>query len=233
MKVLKNKIPVREKAYQYLKTHILSGKFSPGEKLNQETLAKQLKISRTPIREALHHLHSEGLIDLSDTVGFRVAYLSQEELEELFDLRASLEGYLVRFVSKFISDDDLINLTDLIKLSEQALKEGSVDLVFKYNTKFHEILYRVAEQKRFTNNVILNMTENMLRYRRDTLHHHDAALRSIEGHKKILFAIKMRDPDLAEFLMKAHIHVSKADALRITFKNDSDEDNLKKTGSHR
>lgn len=209
--------PIREKAYQYLKELILSGKLSSGKKLNQEFIAKQLRISRTPIREALHRLHSEGLIDLSDAGGFRVAHLSPEELEELFDIRSALEGYLMRSICRNMTEAAFDQLSDLIEKSQQALEADNVDEIFKRNTEFHETLYRLAEQKRMTGNIIFNMKEHMLRYRRDTLYHADAALRSIEAHRKILLALKLKDPNLCEYLMKRHIFESKVDAMRITF----------------
>ena len=75
-------IPARERAYEYLKEKLLSGGFKPGERLTEEYLASELGVSRTPVREALHRLEQEGLIQPLETRGFRVASDSQEEMGE-------------------------------------------------------------------------------------------------------------------------------------------------------
>jgi DNA-binding GntR family transcriptional regulator len=214
---LRKKLPVREMAYQYLKELVLSGQIESGERLIQDFIAQNLQISRTPIREALHRLQSEGLIDQSDTGGFRVTNLSLEALEEMFDIRTALEGYLMHTICKNITEIHLDKLSNLIESSQRALEKEAFEEVLKWNTDFHDTLYSCAAQKRKSNSIISNMKEHIMRYRRDTLHHPEAAQRAIDAHRKILFALKLGDPNLCEYIMKLHIHESKKDAIRITF----------------
>lgn len=223
MQAIRKKPSVREKAYQYLKELVVSGQMSSGERLNQEFIAEQLNISRTPIREALHRLRSEGLINQADTGGFRVPDLSLEELEEMFDIRMALEGYLMRTICNNISEKIIERLSALIDFSEKALKEKKYEDVFKWNTELHDTLYSCAAQKKKSNSIISNMKEHMLRYRRETLYHPEAAQRSINAHRKILFALRLKDPNLCDYIMKLHIQESKYDAIRITFGKDYDK----------
>jgi DNA-binding GntR family transcriptional regulator len=103
----KKSVPVRERAYNDLKSDLLSGRFAPGERLTEEHLAKSLGVSRTPVREALHKLESEGLVKPLESRGFYVALDSREELEDLFDIRAALEGYAIRLICEKISEETI------------------------------------------------------------------------------------------------------------------------------
>jgi DNA-binding GntR family transcriptional regulator len=210
---------VREKAYYYVKDLILSNQLESGQKLNQERIAKQLDISRTPIREALHRLRSEGLVTISQTGGFRVYRLSLEELEELFDIRSMLEGYLIRTACKNIPEDELKRLAKYISESEKAIEDRNSDDIYKWNTKFHDTFQQYSKDKQRTNNIIANMKEHMLKYRKHTLYYLDIAKRTIAGHKKILIALQTRDPDLCEYMMRKHIMDAKDNAISITFGN--------------
>src|SRR4030042_2040385 len=108
--------------YEFLKSSVLSGHFNPGERLTEERLAKKLGVSRTPVREALHKLESEGLIKPLETRGFIVSRDSKDEVEELFELRAILEGHALRIISEKISEEDLEQLNGFIEKAEEALK---------------------------------------------------------------------------------------------------------------
>jgi DNA-binding GntR family transcriptional regulator len=216
--VSKNKyVPIREKTYQYLKSSVLSGQFGPGGKLNQEQLAEELQVSRTPIREALHRLEAEGLIEGADTGGFRVMHLSADELEELFDIRSVLEGFSVRCVCKVISVETIDHLERLVDKSQEALGKKQADEIFHWNTRLHDTIHRLIEQRRRFYSLITNMRDYILRYRKDTLLHLDLAQKTIEAHRKILFAFRLKDPNLAEYMMRLHIQQSKEDAMKITF----------------
>ncbi|MCE5282763.1 MAG: GntR family transcriptional regulator, partial [Deltaproteobacteria bacterium] len=94
----RNGLSVREKTYEYLKSSILSGRFTPGERLTEEHLAEELGISRTPVREALHKLEQDGLIEPLETRGFCIPSDSPEEIEDLFELRTVLEGYTLKII---------------------------------------------------------------------------------------------------------------------------------------
>jgi DNA-binding GntR family transcriptional regulator len=209
-----NTIPAREKVYQYVKSNVLSGNLNPGERLTEEHLAGQLGVSRTPVREALHKLEQEGLIKQLETRGFCVSQDTKDEIEELFDIRASLEGYALRLSCKDISEETLEQLNGFIEKAEDAFKRKSTDEIFKYNTQFHDTLYSLIAHKRRFYSLIANMREYVLRYRKDTLHYLNAARRTIDGHRKIILALRLKDPDVCEWVMRKHIEEAKEDAFQ-------------------
>ncbi len=213
----KNTIPVREKTYEYLKSAVLSGRFNPGKRLTEEHLAKELGVSRTPVREALHKLESEGLVKPRKKKGFVASADSRDEIEELFDIRASLEGYALRLISEIISEGTLKRLDGFIENAEDALKRKKIDEIFKWNTRFHDTLRDLIAHKPRFHRLIANMRKYVLRYRKDTLHYLDGAKRTIDGHRKIMMALRLKDPDLCERIMREHVQEAKEDALQTLF----------------
>ncbi|MBU2027981.1 MAG: GntR family transcriptional regulator [Pseudomonadota bacterium] len=214
VKQRKNGISVREKTYDYLKSNILSGRFVPGERLAEEHLAKELGVSRTPVREALHKLEQDGLIEPLESRGFCIPKDSEEEIEDLFELRTVLEGYTLKLICERITDEQIGRLEEIIDKAEVSLRRKRIDEVFQWNTEFHDILYGMVADKRRFYNLIVNIRKYVLRYRKDTLQYLGAAKRTIDGHRQILLALKLKDPDLCERVMRAHIREAKDDALQ-------------------
>ena len=213
----KTVLPVREKVYNYLKSAILSGNFDPGERLTEEHLATKMKVSRTPVREALHKLESEGLITPRKKRGFIASRDSKEEVEELFELRAVLEGYALKLTSEKVSEKMLEQLDGFIEKAEEALRENRIDEVFKWNTRFHDTLHELVSDKYRLHHLIVNMRKYVLRYRKDTLQYPDGGKRAIEGHRKIMLALRLRDAELCERIMREHIKEAREDALQTLF----------------
>ena len=214
---LKNVTSIRERVFEYLKAGVLSGHLNPGERLTEEHLAKEMGVSRTPVREALHKLESEGLIKPLETRGFIVSHDSKDEIEELFEIRSLLEGHALRIISKKISEQDLGQLNNFIEKAEEALRRKRIDEVFKWNTKFHDMLHNLVAEKRRLHRLMVNIRKYALRYRKDTLQYPDGVRRAIDGHRKILLALRLKDPDLCERVMREHIQQAKEDALQTLF----------------
>jgi len=203
--------------YEFLKSSVLSGHFNPGERLTEEHLAKRLGVSRTPVREALHKLESEGLIKPLETRGFIVSRDSKDEVEELFELRAVLEGYALRIISEKISEEDLKQLERLVAGAEDALGRKRMEEVFKWNTKFHDTLHGIVAEKKRLHRLLVNIRKYVLRYRMNTLQYPDGGRRTVDGHRKILLALRLKDPDLCERMMREHIQEAKVDAEQFLF----------------
>ncbi len=219
-----SRLSVREQTYRFLKKKILNGHFPPEERLVEESLAGLLGVSRTPVREALHKLELEGLVRQKGARGFCVPEKTAKEMSELFEIRAVLEGYALSCLCRTISEDDVRLLSECITRAENGLSEEKLELVFEYNTKFHDLLYqlvRVNRPRLFS--LIEDMRDYILRYRKDTLGTLGAAKRSISGHKKILMALDLNDPVLCEQVMRAHISEAEADTSCVSSAGSSEE----------
>lgn len=213
---------IREKAYEYLKASILSGQRNPGERLTEEHLAKELGISRTPVREALHKLESEGLIKPLPSRGFIASQDSKDDIEELFEIRAVLEGYALRVICARIDDAVLERLEETVRKAEEALRAQSLDDVFYWNTRFHDILHELIVDRHRLYQQMVTMRQYVLRYRKNTLQRLDGGERTVGGHRKILLALRLHDLDLCERVMREHIQQSKKDALQSLFKDNEE-----------
>ncbi len=207
----------QEKTYQRLKQHLLSGKIEPGSRVHQGMCAEALNVSRTPVREALQRLASEGLVKRDEDRGLWMIQLNYDELEELFDMRSVLEAFAMRLVCQRISQGTIDTLSHYVEASETAVNGKNPTGVFESNTSFHNTLYRVIQDRKRFLFMLNNMRDHILRYRKQTLMHPDKAQKSIAAHKKIIFALQAKDSNLAEYLMRIHIQESKEDALEINF----------------
>lgn len=207
----------REKTYEFLKQKVLSGQFRPGERLTEESLAAELGVSRTPVREALHKLELEGLVQRLQSRGFCVSQDTKAEIEEIFELRTILEGYTLRSICKQIDKTTLRRLDRIVEKSEKAYQDRQIDVVFKFNTQFHDTLHKLVADRPRLLGLMKDLRHYILRYRKDTLHHMLGARRSIDGHRKILMALRLGDVGLCERIMREHVQEAREDALRTLF----------------
>jgi DNA-binding GntR family transcriptional regulator len=213
-KSTKNGTSVREKTYEYLKSSIFSGRFTSGERLTEEHLAEELGVSRTPVREALHKLEQDGLIEPLESRGFCIPRDSAHEIEDLFELRTVLEGYTLKIICERITEEQIAMLEEIVNKADDAMRRKKIEEVFHWNTQFHDSLHDLVADKRRFHSLIVNMRKYVLRYRKDTLQYLGAAKRASDGHRQILLSLKLKDPDLCERVMRIHIRQSKEDALQ-------------------
>jgi DNA-binding GntR family transcriptional regulator len=203
--VVRSALPVRERAYGHVKALILAGQFPPGQRLVEERLAQELGISRTPIREALHKLASEGLIPSPAARGFGASPDLEQEIEELFELRAVLEGHALRVICGRLTTRELLELDETVRKTEVALHCQRLDEVFLWNKRFHHALHEMISDKRRLHDQIVTMRQYAFRYRDSVTWDADDGRRTVEGHRRIVTALRLRDPDLCERVMREHI----------------------------
>jgi DNA-binding GntR family transcriptional regulator len=141
-------------------------------------------------------------------------------VEELFELRSILEGYTLRVISRIISEEILSQLNESIQKAEEALKRNRIEEVFKWNTRFHDTLHELVADKTRLHQLIVNIRKYVLRYRKDTLRYPDGGRRAVEGHKKILLALRLKDPELCERVMREHIKEAMDDAIQSLGRRD-------------
>ncbi|MFB0508055.1 MAG: GntR family transcriptional regulator [Thermodesulfobacteriota bacterium] len=210
----RGKEPLQERVYSHLRSAILSGSILPEERLVEELVARALEVSRTPVREALHKLEREGLIEHFPNRGFAVAKETESQVAEIFEIRAILEGYILRIACESATDDFLSELKSLLEKAERCFTESKIEELHRINTMFHDrIIYQVSGRVRLKS-LVKDLTEYVLRYRSATLQFPGGAERTLGWHEKIILALETGDPDLCERIMRAHIEGAKTDAIR-------------------
>ena len=181
---------------------ILSGHFKPGERLTEVGLAKAFNVSRNPVREALLVLEVEGIVEISPRKGARVALLNTEDVQEIIELRAELEGMSARYAASRCTDKVRESLRQLLEEGNRADQSGDLDVLRELNQQFHNQI-AIAGKNRilvgfmktlhektqwiFANRPEFNVADNW------------------KEHAAILEAVISADAELASVLAKRHV----------------------------
>jgi DNA-binding GntR family transcriptional regulator len=191
-------------AYQALRDAIFSGEFGQGSRLNQDELARRLGVSRAPIRDALNRLEAEGLVrTLSRAGGVVVAEISEQEMVDIYELRAILDRASARLACERMSDEDLVRLHTVIEETERATKAKDLRAIVEGHAAFHELVYRAAGNAELLR-VAHNLWDRSRRFRMMALSNEENARRGIEQHRAILDALLARDAERAVALAEEH-----------------------------
>lgn len=195
-------------AYQAIRDAILSGEFSQGTRLNQDDLARRLGVSRAPIRDALNRLEAEGLVKtLSRAGGVVVAETNEQEMVDIYELRAILDTASTRLACERMSDDDLRRLQEAVEKTEQVTKAADLNAIVQAHAEFHSLIYAVCGNAELTR-VARNLWDRSYRFRVLALSNEENARRGLAQHKAILAALKARDPVQAAVAAEEHDQAS-------------------------
>lgn len=194
---------IREKVFSQLKSKILKNEIKSGDKLNEKDLARALGVSRTPIREALHRLEAEGLVEISPRRYCLVKGISMESIHEIHLIRAQLEPIVTYYSVDNITDEQIIKLSQILDESELHAKNKNVDGLMKTNQQFHDIINHASDMHRMIA-IINNMNDYIESFRYAFMSKPELVERSIKEHRGILGAIKKRDKDEVKRLVKEH-----------------------------
>jgi DNA-binding GntR family transcriptional regulator len=190
--------------FENLKRSIVRGKISSGEWLVESHIAETLGISRTPVREAIHKLEREGLIERQPRGGFTVLGLKRNDIEETFGIRSVLEGYAARLAAVKHEAQELEELDNKIEEFQIALDSKKMNLLPAINTQFHDLLYSLSKSPKLIN-MINGLRDQIYRYREMILKERQFASTSNQDHKKMLKSIRKRDAEGAERMAREHI----------------------------
>ena len=186
---------LREEVYTYIKEAILTGEVVPGERLSIGRLLKDIRLSHTPIREALLKLEQEGFVSRLPKGRFIVSTLSIKDLDEIFGIRGVLESYAGCLAVDHINEETIALLKANVKKSEQHLHKNELDRVSSLNTEFHDIINGLCKNQRLLN-IINSLRDHIFQYRSAILRVKGSARISLEHHKKMIDVIKKKDKDL-------------------------------------
>lgn len=195
---------LKEKTIVELRNSILKGEFDPGMHLTEALLSERFKVSRTPIREALNQLQKEGFVKITPAAGARVVKLSLKETFDIYDILIVLEGAASRLACPLIRDDQLDKLEEYQILFEKALKEKNDDLLFDLNIQFHWLITE-ATKNSYLIEMRINFRRLVDRIARVFPQVPGQCEETIVWHRKIIDALKARNPALAEFVMREHL----------------------------
>jgi DNA-binding GntR family transcriptional regulator len=190
-------------AYRSIKRLIRNGTFPPGRRLPEKDVAELLKISRTPVREALNRLISEGLLAMHPGRGYAVAELDKQQILELYSLREFLEGAAARFAAQHAADPEIQSLRTL-STQMGNLDERDVDAHVTMNMHFHAAIAD-ASHNRYLQEALARHVDTLNLVPNTTFQLHSRSQDSFTEHSAIVDAIESHDPDRAEAAAREHI----------------------------
>ena len=201
------------RVYNHIRDGILAGTFAKGDELKEKNIGDELGVSRTPVREALRQLELEGLVSIIPNKGAFVEGVSTDDIRDIYEIRALLEGLCARWAATRISDELMAAMEENIYLTEFHEKK-----LLELDNRFHELLYEAGGSKELMR-VLKDYHEYVGRVRKVTLGETKRAKNSTHEHKQICEAIKNHDALLAEKCAREHINNSKKNMEHLGWEN--------------
>ena len=203
-------------AYQRLRSEIIRGRIRPNVHLVAADLAERLETSRTPIREALQLLASEGLV-VAAKRGYMVREHTRDEIREIYEVRAALEEMAARLVARRATDEQ-IGVIEAIGAHRRSVArdlrsdiEDARALVVRLNDEFHDAIMRGAGNLRLAD-INQRNSQHFFSHEIGKLYSSEEAAIAVQGHARIMAALKRRDPDAAGAAAREHV----LEALEVT-----------------
>lgn len=202
----------RSTVYTKLRKAILAGTLKPMERITENQVAERFGLSRTPVREAFRRLESERLILVVPQRGSFVSQPSVEDILEIYQMRAPLEGMAARIAAESITDEQLRHLEDLLHAEEDRKDRRSAERSLRLSREFHAVIFACTQNKRLAS-FLTDLQDQVHRVRvlwPSTL----ARLgETWKEHQQILAALKEHDAEAAERLMRGHLECARASTL--------------------
>ncbi len=212
-----------QKVYRALKTEIIKGSLKPGTKLSEGKIAKQMEVSRTPIREALRELAAEGFVKISPNQGVVVSNASVEDVQEVLQIRGVLEGLATRLATKTINEEEIKELEKYQKRMEHYTNKDDVLAFSEMDAEFHELILNICGNNRLIQ-IRKNLSDQAHRYRIRSLSVPGRLKYSLREHQEVVEVLKRKDAEQADRLSQKHIENVLANILA---HKDKEEDKYK------
>jgi DNA-binding GntR family transcriptional regulator len=213
--------PLHQKVADRIRELIRKGLLKKGDRIIETELCDSLGISRTPLREALRILSSEGLIDVIPNKGAHVAQPSMRDVREMFEVMSILEGVCARVAAEKMTDGKFAKIEKLHQKLEKHFAEKDAEKYLNANQDYHVLVQEMAGNK-VLDEVVNGLRQKILLYRYRQLYQQDRFNDSIKEHRLLLDAFRARDPEAAEHLMKQHL-IKQCDALVSLYRDRGDE----------
>jgi DNA-binding GntR family transcriptional regulator len=198
----------KEQVYLELKSDIITHRLRAGQPITEEEVVKEYSISRTPVREIFRKLEHDGLVNNIPYKGTYVADLKREDIEEILDIRFTLEGFAAKSAAEKMTEEGIKKLSELESQFQLASKDNNSVLSFEADSKLHELILDLAGNIRLRS-IIINLMDQIHRIRFISGHIEGRIKTTAREHIEIVKALKMKDPILAEEKMQAHISSTK------------------------
>lgn len=210
---MEKSISIADIVFEKIEDAILSGEFAVGDVMTELKLCELLKVSRTPVREALSRLRQEGLIRESGK-GAVVVGVSEDDLFDIYEVRMRTEGLAAARCAEVITDEQLKKLAETLELQEFYTVKNQPDSIKKLDSEFHEQIYSYCGS-RTLETLLCELHRKVKKYRKTSVSNPDRALMAVKEHREIFEAISAHDAKLAEKLTEKHIKYARESIMKV------------------
>ena len=198
-------LPLRDVVFQALRQAIVTGEFSPGERLMEIKIANKLGVSRTPVREAIRMLELEGLVVMIPRRGAEVARITEKDLKDALEVRMAIEELSVELACERIDEERKEKLKQACIEFKEAIDTKHVQNIVDGDVRFHDVIFDATKNQRLIN-IAHNLREQVYRYRVEYVKdfsYHDVL---VNEHFEITNAILTKDVEKAREIMRKHLY---------------------------
>lgn len=208
------KRPLRDQIYELVRNLILMGKIGPGDVVDEKLIAAQLKVSRTPVREAVKKLSDEHLIDVIAQSGTRAALIDRHEVEQAYIIRRALEMESAGQAVKYMNAAHADVLSDILMTHARALERKDYVLAIATDDKFHRTISEISNLPRLWRAIEISKAQ-LDRCRYMMLPRAGEAEATLEQHREIIRALNSGDAEKARAAMSAHLEKAFGNAAKV------------------
>lgn len=221
---LDNYKPLREVVVENIRNTIVSGQFPPGMRLMELHLAKDMGVSRTPVREAIRKMELEGLVVMIPRRGAYVANISIKDINEVYEIRIALDVLAAGLAAERINDEEIAEMKRLLKLDEPLIASRDFPKIIENDTAFHDVIYKASRNKRLIN-IVSNLREQITTIRGRSMPYPGRLETMGEEHKEIMEAIGSRNVERSQKAVRVHLENAERTLLKVI-----EEQNLMPSG---
>lgn len=213
---MNNFLSLKDHVYNYIVDQINNGNLIPGKKVQESAISESLNISRTPVREALIQLSSEGLLENIPRKGFIIKSLTKEEAKETYFIIGALDGLAAALAAPFLTEKHIIEMEFYIQSIDLAINTGNFSMYHKMQESFHGVYLSVCPNKSLVN-LLLQLEKKFLK----NFNHSEQAditkkrlLQTNNEHRKMVELFKNKDlTELERFMKEVHWNIDKAELI--------------------
>ena len=199
-------ISIADQIFEQLEQNILAGQYERGEMLSEAGLARELGVSRTPVREAIRRLEQEDFLEESSR-GIAVVGITYEDMMDMYEIRSQIEGLAARRAAERIDEETLRKMKDTLELQRFYCEKGgenSAEQIRNLDSEFHRLLYYAADSRSYYN-TLCSLHKRMTKFRKASVSKKSRAMQALEEHEAIREALAAHDPNAAEAAALRHV----------------------------
>lgn len=203
---IKNYKPLGEVVFDYLRNAILSGELKPGERLMEVTIAEQLGVSRTPVREAIRKLEKEQFVIMLPRKGAYVADLTKKDILEVLEIRKELEGFAAELAAMRMEEEEIKQLGGILEDFNDCMLAMDKKRMIETDNAFHSTIFQATKNTRLIQ-MIYDLHDQFQRFRLIYFTEFSNFKDIQQSHERIFEAIVNRDTEAARMEARAHVDI--------------------------